>query len=330
MAEINLEVLGLALEAVRGTPITPPTRIFNAAGVLAARQTIWRPNDAVGELAEFQRSEVVRRWADWNMDGGMDVYSLPMLMNMVLAPVAAPTGTTAKLWEFIRVMNADTLKSATAYWGDPNQALLQSAFMMLQSFSWEADASGEEGATMSSVGMGQFPVELTGGEIPTLPAVSIGPALVPGLMQMWIDTTSAIGTTEVTGRLVRAAGTLNSGVVPKYLATGPSGNPITFTRVGRLKAHPELTVVVDMVDQVQYNLFESGARVKVRVRVNGPVISGADRHYFQQDIYGKMDSIDYGDLAGTNRTFEFTILGEKDATLGSDTRVVIQSDSATL
>ena len=331
--EVQFEQMSLALETVRGTIVTPPTIRLNGAGLLVPRKSIFRPDDMVGELAEYQRSETVRKWADFTSDLALDPHKLPFLMNMLLAPLTSPAtppgGTLSRLWAFTRGMTTDVIKSATAYWGDPNQAVLQSPFTMMQSMTWEADASTEEGTTSSLTGFGIFPETLTGGGIPALPAVDIGPVLVPGRMQLWIDTTNPIGTTEITGRVVRAGGTINSGAVPKYMATGPAGN-LSYVTVGRQKTHPELTVTTDMVDMAQYDLFKNGNNVKVRVRVNGPEIETGFYYYFEQDIYGEMDSMDWSDLEETNRTFEFTILGEKDPTLGSDTRVAIQNTKTAL
>lgn len=328
MAELAFERMAVALETTRGTAVTPPTHNIPMAGTITPVTEIYSPPDQVGELAEAQREEIVRKSATWAAEGALDIYLLPLLLNMLLAPVTSPStpsgATLSRLFEFVRVMGADTIKSATAYWGDPNQALYKAAFAMLTEITIGGDASGTDGVGMGLSGIGQFPSQLTGGSIPTLPTVALAPLHVPGRKQLWIDTSSAIGTTEITGRVISANGVLRSGVVPKFVATGPAGG-VTYDHVGRAKVRPELTVVVEMRDQAQYTLYENGTDVKMRVRWNGPLIEAGFYHYVEQDIYGKLRAFSWGELEGVNRTMEFTVMGVKNAALGSDTRVAVQT-----
>jgi hypothetical protein len=416
MAEIAFEVMAVALEGTRGTEETPPTHRLNMAGTLTPTEEIYYPPDQVGDLAEYQRSEIVRKSGEYEASGGADVYTLPVLLNMALAPVstgvtaggevtgttvtaagsgysagatvtvsapaaggrqavmtatvvagaltavniidpgrgysAAPTltivpvsggtlatatatvsalATTAKIFEFVRVVTADTVKSATAFWGDPNQALYEGIFTMLTELGLTGDASGTDGVMQSVKGISQFPEEILSGSIPTIPDANVGPLLVPGRMQVWMesDTSNRFGKTEVTGRVVSADLTAPTGVVPKYVATGPEGE-VTYDHVGRTKTHPEAAVVVEMVDQDQYDLYKNGTTVKMRVRYNGGLIEAGFYYFVEFDIRGKLSAMKWGELAGANRTMEFSILGEKDAEIASDLRVRVQTDTAVL
>lgn len=417
-AELAFEAFGVALEATRGSAESAPTHLLNMAGKIVPVVDMFRPDDQVGELAEFERSEIVRKSATFTAEGGADTTKLPLLCNMVLVPltagvaaggevtgtttlvggtgyvpadgtfnitVGAPasggrqaviqatttagvitaltvldpgshytsaptltftghTGTgasatavvstsasTAKLWEFVREMTTDTIDSATAWWGDPNVQMYETAYTMATQLKVNGDASGTDGVMQSVEGIGQFPSELTGGSIPSLPAIAVGDVLVPGRMQLWLnDTTKAFGTTEVTGRVISAECTIPTGVVAKYVATGPGGG-VTYDHIGRKKAHPELKFSVELIDTDQTSLFIAGTTMKARVRFNGATaIEGSLYPFFEMDIQGKLDALDWGDLEGTNRTATFTIQGEKSAQIASDCRVRIQNSSASL
>ena len=91
MAELAFERLLAGLEAARGTPADPPTRYLNLSGMLSPRKSRYRPVESSGTLAEYQRSIDVRRWSEFEGEGGLDVYTLPLLLNSIAkGGVAAP------------------------------------------------------------------------------------------------------------------------------------------------------------------------------------------------------------------------------------------------
>lgn len=237
--------------------------------------------------------------------------------------VAAPS--TAKLWTFTRVMTADTLKMATIYWGDPNQRMYQGAYGFLDTITISGDASGTDDVGMTLAGTTQFPTDLSA---PTLPSIVVGPLLIPGRMQLWVDATT-IGTTPVTGRLVSAELTVPTGIVPKYVATGPAGG-VTYDHVGRVKTHPELKLVLEMVDQTEYNLFKNGTDLKVRIRWNGGNIETSFYYYVEADLYGKFTSPNWGELESANRTLELSIVGNYNSGPASDLVMRVMNASASL
>lgn len=331
--EIVFESMSMALEGVRGTAVTPPTRRFNISGVLTPMEDIYYPPDQVGELANYQRSEFVHRWSEFKADGGLDVTALPFLLQMAMAGGVSPTtptgGNLTRLWSFVRALTSDNIKSATNYWGDPNIAVLQGAYAMLDQIVFTSDAGSKDGAKVSFGGRTQMFTELTGGAIPAIPAAVLGPILIPGRMQLWLDTgATAIGTTEITGRVLSAKVTVPSGVTYKYPATGPSGG-ISYSTTGRKKTNPTLDVSLDMVDRVQFANYRNGDNMKARLKLNGPLIEGTLYHYVQFDIYGKFSAFKWGEYAGSNRTMDCNILGEKNATLGSDLKIDVQTTTVT-
>jgi hypothetical protein len=90
------------------------------------------------------------------------------------------------------------------------------------------------------------------------------------------------------------------------------------------------TVVMEVADMTQFDIFEAGTLVKLRVRHNGPEIETGFYEYVEVDAYGYFDFDSWGDLEGTNRTVSFTLEHEYDATLGSDLRVAIMNERASL
>lgn len=317
-AELAFEYFALALETTRGTAVTPPTHYAPMSGTLTPGTDFYRPEESRGTLATTYRSKAVRRSAEWTMEGGADPNYAPLLFSIAVKGGVSPTtpggATLARLWTFTPDMTADTIKSFTAYFGDPNSQIWQSAYCMANELTISADASGTDGATMSISGFGKFPAKVSP---PTLPGQTVGDLLMPGAMQVWLDTSSAIGTTELIGRVVSAELTVSNELSQKHLAAGPTSD-LSFSKVGRGKRTVESSVVFELADTAQYDLYAAGTPVKMRVRINGDLIEGALYSYIEWDVFGPLDQFSWGDLEGTNRTMEFTITSQYDSTAGAD------------
>jgi hypothetical protein len=334
-AETNLEYLALAKETVRGTAVTPPTHIFPLQGMMNPRQEISRSGYQDGTWAENRVSTAVRRRAEWSVSGSADVNYAPILLNGAVKPVTTPTtptsGVLTRLWTFVPNMGADDLSSFTVYWGDPNAQIFQSAYNMVTSFGFDADATGTDAMQMNFAGTGKFPAKVTA---PTLPALTISSGLQPTATQVWLDVASAIGTTAITGRLASANFSCDNGLAFKYLAQGPGGD-LSFARIGRNKRHAESNVVFELADMTQYDVWAAASIVKLRVRVNGNAIETVTGpltyyEYIQWDIYGTMDADDWGDVEGTNRALSLTVMSQTDPTLGADFSIAVQNTKTTL
>jgi len=334
-SELPFEYLALALEATRGTAVTPPTHNLPLVGTITPTREKYRPAEARGTLAEWYRSKTVRTGATWEGSGGADPNYAPLLFNLICKANATPTtpggGTLSRLWTYTPTMTSDDLKSATLYFGDPNVQIFQSAYAMADELTISADASGTDAVTWSIKGMGKFPSRVAA---PTLPAQNIGDLLMPGAMQLYIDTASAIGTTEITGRFISTDWTIPTGNAYKYYAGGPTGG-LGFTKTGRAKRHAEATITVELNDLSigtgkEYLTWEADTVVKMRIRLNGSLIEGALYNYIQLDIYGALDAFAWGDVEGTNRTMTFTVQSEYDTTLGADFSLSAQNQRTTL
>lgn len=166
-------------------------------------------------------------------------------------------------------------------------------------------------------------------DAPTWPSQVIGNLISPMEFQMWLDTSSSIGTTAVTGRLLSATHTIPTGLVQKFVPSGPGGSR-TYTKLGVTKSNPTTTIVFELTDPAQYNLFREETLVKLRVRHNGALIETGFYEYVEVDAYGYLEGLAWGDYEGANRTVEFTIEHQYDSTLGSDLRLAVQNARTSL
>src|SRR6187399_723439 len=277
-AELPLEIFALALEATRGTVITPPTHSMPVAGVITPVRTKYRPAEQRGTLEEWYRSKTVHTSATWDIpDSLLDPNYATLIFNMFAKAVTAPTtptnGVLTRLWTFVPTITSDDLKSASMYFGDPNVQVFQAAYCMGDELTVTADATTDDAATFAANGMGKFPTRVTA---PVLPAAIPGDLLMPGAMQLWIDTSSAIGTTEVTGRFVKTDWTLPTGMTYKNYANGPTAG-LSFTKTGRAPRHAEASIEVELNETSiaagkEYLTWEADTVVKMRIRLNGSLI----------------------------------------------------------
>lgn len=334
-SEIVFERMSGALEvlATHGTAIAAPTKTFNATGMVTPARTRSRRSRSDGTLAEWYASIGTRDEGTWTLEGDLDVNTLPFLLEMAVKGAGVITtpggGTLSRLHTYIPNMTVDDILSATLFWGDPGWGtgkVFQAPYCMVDELTISSDANSTDSSTMSASGTCQFPAKLTA---PAIPALTAGGLIVGGWLQLWMDTSSAIGTTAITGRVISAEHTLTNNIAYKHLATGPGGS-LSFVRHGRGKRHLETTVVFELADEVQYDLFVAGTTTKTRVRHNGPLIEGALYSYVEVDTYGPLDALEWQDLEGTNRAVAFTIQSEYDATLGADFRIAVQNAIATI
>jgi hypothetical protein len=333
--ETAFEYFSIALEAARGTAVDPPTHRLPLKGTITPREERFYPEMGTGTLAANTQSVTIKRWSEWSCAGGLDSLYGPVYGNMLFAPVTSPTtpggATTARLWAFVRAMTADTIKSATGYWGDPNVQIFRTVYNLPETFTIAADASSTDGATIELSGRGKFPTKNAPGSVPAM--LTNPPILVPGKMQLWIDTASAIGTTAIAdARLVGVSYSCPTGVTYKSNAQGPTSD-LSFSGTGRTKTAPELKIRLEVPDTTQFDSYtgSSGDTIhKIRVRINGGLIESTFYHYAELDIYGPLTNPTWGELEGSNRTLEFTIPGHYDATLGSDARVAFQNNRTSL
>lgn len=332
MAEIAFEAFAAALEATRGTAVTPPTHYFPLVGSITPETSYYEPQEARGTLFRRYRQQRVRDAATWTAEGGADPRYLPFMLNLITGAgvITTPTnGVLTRLHTHKPSGTTDAIKTATLYFGDPNVQIWQSDFAYANEFTISADASGTDGATMTIGGNANPMIEVA---TPTFPAQTIGSLLIPGTMQIWMDTSSAIGTTELTGRLISADLTINNGVVSKFLAGGPTGGT-TYSRIGRGRPEVSSTFQMEVPDTTQMDLMLAATSVKVRIKISGDQIEAVTPTYYEAvswDVFGKLKFDGWGELEGTNRTATFRIDSIYDSTLGADYQVQVYNQSGTV
>jgi hypothetical protein len=331
MAEIFAEAGTVAIETARGTAITAPTHYTTGTFTIVPKRSRYAPDESRGVLAARTRTKVVRKWAEWTETGGLDLDYAPVLFNRVLrGNVTAPTtpvgATLSRLWTFSRDMTSDTIESVTAWSGDPNVQVFRSAYCMADELTISGDASSEDGVTFEATGMGQFPEQVAD---PTLPTQILGDLLAPGNTLLYLDTSSAIGTTLITDRVVSYEITLPTGVTYKYLASGTLDR-LTYSRTGRTKTSPTFSIQFEVPDMDEYDLMDADTTVKMRLDIVGDLIEVGFRRFARFDTWGKLEFDDWGALEESNRTMTLTLESEYDTTAGTDLIGYVQNARATL
>lgn len=333
-SELFVERVHMALESTRGTAVTTPTHSFNMKGLLTPGQGYFEPEESRGEIASVYQQKIARKGAAWTLEGAADVNYLPFLLNMLVKPNTSPStptnGVLTRLWAFVPTMTADDIKTASIIWDLETQSLI-SDFGVADQMTLSNDANGEQGLMCSISGGAGITADIAD---PT-PAANIAGAILPGqLMSLWMDTSSAIGTTAITSRLISAQHVLNTGATYKYLAAGPTAS-LDFASIGRAKNVHRMvtTLVLEVPDVTQYDLFMDGTVVKCRVRHNGSLIESVTPDYYnyvEVDTYGVLKFTGWGENVGSNRTATFVIEGIKDSTLGAPYRVAVQNARTSL
>jgi hypothetical protein len=334
-SELVFERFAGALEgaSTHGTAVAAPTHIFNGMGMINPEQTRSRRSRSDGTLDEFYSSVVTQQRATWTLEGDLDVNTLPFLLEMGAkggGVIATPGGgTLSRTHTYLPTDTSDNLLSSTLFWGDPGWGtgkVFQTPYSMLDELTITSDTNSTDSSTMSASGTSQFPIKLTA---PTIPALTAGGLIIGQWLNLWMDTSSAIGTTAITGRVISATHTLTNNISYKPLATGAGGS-LSFTRHGRGKRHMETTIVFELADETQYDLFVAGTVTKTRVTHNGPLIEGSIYSSVMIDTYGPLDALAWGDFQGTNRTVAFTIQSERNTALGASWQIVVTNAIATI
>jgi hypothetical protein len=332
--ELAFETLLAAIESTRGTAISAPTHLIHLGGSITPTKSVQAPDESRGTLASNYRTVATRYGATFEIaEGPVDTRILPFLLSGILnGNVSATTpggATNTREWAFARDITADDIESYTLWFGDSSIRQWVGAYAMFLEATLSNDASSEDGVLTFS-GNGECRKIATNSPADAAPTATAG-AMLPGqMMSLFIDTSSAIGTTAVTGRLVSASHTLRTGVTFKYLGGGATST-LDFARTGRSRVIGiTTTIVMELPDMSQYDNWANHDTLKVRVIHNGATIESGFNHQVIVDTYGPFTALSWGTNADSNRTVELTIEGQVDATLASDCQIKVFNDSATL
>jgi hypothetical protein len=93
--EIPFEYLLAGIETAHGTALNPPTKNLGLVGTVKPMMERYRPSEQRGKLAEYYRSKTTRKWSEFEGEGPLDVETLPLLLNALVAGGIDGSGATA-------------------------------------------------------------------------------------------------------------------------------------------------------------------------------------------------------------------------------------------
>jgi hypothetical protein len=327
-----------AAEATPGAGAAAPAYVDLAVGSAKPENGWIEPQEQAGVKAGLTREKLGFQFASWEQEGQVDLtrftrYLTYVLNGSVSAPTTPASAVNTRLWTFANQMTGGAATQDTeVFWaGDPNIQIWRHVFGVTQELTVSSDASNDDGVTFTRNGFSRFPTKVSA---PTLPSLSSGNLLNSLRKQLWIDTSSAWGTTEVLDRLVTAEVGLNTGAEPKRISVGPDGE-LTFTDRGWNRVRPTLTLGLEVPDMGQWDLFAAGTPIKARIRWNGDeieTVAGPITYYeyLQFDFYGHLKQIERGTNGPSNVTHVYTLEGMYHATLGSDVVGYVQNTQTAL
>lgn len=338
--ELAFERFSGALETTtgRGTAETAPTHVFNDRIVLTPFINYMEPDESRGQKFTKFRQIPARKGAAFAGAGPADSNLIPFWLHMAVVNGISPTqpdavnGPNTYLWSFVPDVDQDDINSMTAWWGEPNIQYFRSTFAALQEFGLSNDSNSDAEAGYTISGITQFPSKVSA---PTIPANIAGGLFAGNQMQLWLDTGSAIGTTELTDRLVSANHNLTTGVVAKYIAAGPD-HALDFVDIGIDPTVGRLVtdITLEIPDMTEYDIWAAATVAKLRVRHNSQLIEsggGNDFYrYIEFDNYGVLKFTGWGENVNSNRTATFRVESINDDTLGAPYRVAVQNNRSSL
>jgi hypothetical protein len=328
MAELTFEQFGLLQEAVRGTAVGAgvgkSVHQFDLAGTLKPAEEFYQPQAARGTRIRNYRSARVREWGTWSAEGDLDLNYFPVLANLCLAGGVTPTtptnGVLTRDWLYTPSALTDDVKTGTFYFGDPNVQIMQGAFGTIDDLTISGDTTGTDAVHIALAGRTQALVP----QAPTAwKAMSAGGLVLPGTIQVFVDTTSAIGTTPLNDRVVSAEHHWANGFSYKFgSGAGGAQAALSYNRIGLAPRFCEATFRFEWLDMAQYNNWKNADIVRVRTQYFCPtLIEAVTPTYYpfiRIDTYGRFQVPDYDEIESTNRGLTFVQHSMYNTSLGYD------------
>ncbi len=323
-----LDVCQVGIEATRGT-LVPATRILDhePGGVTLKRTpTIIRVRNA-GSLATSHRSYPGKDVIEIDVSGTWTYNWAPWWFNHFLGPLSAGVGAGAdKVWAFTGAEisdTADNLKSSS--WEvsgkDARPGEYKVAGVMGQKLS--LSIKQDQAWTYKASLIGQVvTIAAKTGALSTAATIT---DVLGTLTKVYIDTSSAFGTTQRVGAIVSADIDITVGTNPRYTLDGQR-NPYRMAVTGNRTIGAKIVAEYDA--QTEYTATHADTAKRVRVKATGPTLGGST-YICQLDLPGTWDSHEFGDDGGVV-TEMLTLTGQYDATPASDVNASVTTDSATL
>lgn len=323
-----LDSVQVGIETTRGT-LVAATRILDhdPGGVVLKRTpSIIRVRNA-GSLATSHRSYPGRDMIEIEASGTWTYNWAPWWFNHFLGPLATGVNATAdKLWAFTSTEISDTADNLKASsWEvsgkDTRPGEYKVAGVMGQKLSLSIKQDAPWTYKASLIGQVVTVAAKTG----SISAATTIVDVLGTLTKVYIDTSSAFGTTQRVGAVVSADIDITVGTNPRYTLDGQR-NPYRMAVTGNRQISAKIVAEYDA--QTEYTAAHAGTAKRVRVKATGPTL-GSSTYICQLDLPGTWDSIDFGDDDGVV-TEELTLTGQYDSTPASDVAASVTTDSATL
>lgn len=254
---------------------------------------------------------------------------LPWWLNLVGTPVASGTGAGAdKTWLHVPSETADNARRATLEVGarDAWPSEFRLAGCAAQSLSISI---GREGLwRLSATLVGTLLAKQARTAALAVRTVQHVPA--PGTA-VWLDSTSAFGTTAVAGRLLSAEVTIETGMIARRALDGNTVGPDplapTATVIaGRRSLSASIVAIFSSI--VEFDAWRAATAQRLRLRRTGPVLGGSNWRA-TLDLAGIWRTFAIGDSDGLV-TAELELAGVLDASIAAEWRAEVVNDLATL
>lgn len=325
---LPLEVVQIGMEATRGVAV-PATAILDmdpGGATLVRTPSIIRIRNA-GSLATSHRSYPGKDVIQVDIAGTWTYNWAPNWFNLFLGPLASGAGATAdKTWAFgagVVSDSADNLRSATLEVGGrdawPSEYQIAGCVGLKLDLAIKHDAPWTFKASL--LGTAVVPQAKTA-------ALSQATSIVDVLgttTKVYIDSTSAFGTTQKVGVVIGADISIDIGAQARYTIDG-SRNPTRVGVVGPRKVSAKITA--EYASQSEYAAAHGGTAQRVRVAATGPVL-GSSAYACAVDIPGTYDTFVIG-KDGNVITEEMTLTAQYDATPAADIAASVVNASAVL
>lgn len=321
------ERLALGVEVTPGTAVAAD-RSLALSGTVRPLMTWHEVQEMTGTIAGYHRKKLVRQTGGLSASGPVDLLDLEELVTMLTGASVSTSNPEVgvDLHEYTLATTGTGVipKTATFRWGGLLSGAslgYYAAYGFLTRFTFSNDATRTDPAQASIDAITRYPVQENS---PSYPAIAAGPLLSPLKIRVYLDTSSGIGTTEITSRVVSAQHTVSTGCVPFFRSVGAASNDPTYSAISVVKRPAvKTTVTLQIPDDTELDQFDAGTTVKLRVRHSGDLITGSSYNFAEFDTYGPLETLEWAEQDG-NRLVRFTCGGEYDGTLSGDARIAIQ------
>ena len=328
--EVMLNKVQVGFEATPGTPVAATRKMYMrmdpASGVNVP--LIWF-DDATGTYQGRRRATKGRTTVAWP---GTDLATFEdlhfWLYMMVEGTPNESTGTdpSVLVHEFLPDTTEDTQRSITTEWGDPGNAYeISQTYMNGWTLRGDSDNDNEPGWMLEADFIGRTFDTTT--FTPALPDRTTEVITARGTKVYIDDTSAAIGTTQVQGKLISwsITGSINRHTKAfaedeYYVAQGVTGRQAWTV---------DAQMTLEFPDDDEFALYRATTPQlrAVRFRREGSIIAGAERKALEIDLFGYWSAVATGDREG-NKTITLSLQAGTDATEATDSRFTITNDQA--